>query len=177
MTRIKLSLVFVIIVSCLLCINSSFVSAGGEEFIGKASPEFAAKDLDGNDLDLKSLKGKTVLVNFWGLRCGACIEEMPHLNNLHDKYKDDGLVILGINADGIDGEFLKGPRGMANLPVELKYTAIQDPEMKLIDTFKMEAAPLNIIIDKEGIVRYYHMGYEPGDEKELEEKVAEAIKK
>jgi peroxiredoxin len=161
----------------MVCLNIAVVFGEGEAFVGKATPSFVAKDLDGNELDINSYKGKnTVLINFWGLRCGACIEEMPHLNKLYDDYKDDGLLIFGINADGIDADFLKSPRGMAKLPLELKYTIIEDPDMKLIDLYQMEAAPLNILIDKEGIVQYYHMGYEPGEEKELFDKVKSVIK-
>lgn len=176
MRKNKLLLMFVIVVLSMLSVGSALVFAEGEEFIGKASPEFTAKDLEGNDVVLSSFKGdKVVLVNFWGLRCGACIEEMPHLNDLHDKYGEKGLVVLGINADGIGADFLTSPRGMVNLPHELKYTVIQDPDMKLIDLYKMEAAPLNIIIDREGVVQFYHMGYEPGDETKLEDKVKEVL--
>ncbi|MFC1855265.1 TlpA family protein disulfide reductase [Thermodesulfobacteriota bacterium] len=176
MTRFKSLLVVLVI--CALSLSATFAvaSSEGADFIGKKVPSFVAKDLDGKDVDIKSFEGKPVLVNFWGLRCGACIEEMPHLNNLFDKYTKDGLVILGINTDGIDSEFLKSPRGMANLPAELKYTVIEDPEGKLIDLFKMDAAPLNIIVDKKGNVTFYHVGYEAGDEKILEEKVKEALK-
>jgi thiol-disulfide isomerase/thioredoxin len=176
MFKSKLLLVLTIFTFCLVSFNADVSFAEGDGFVGKAVPAFVATDIDGNEIDIKSFKGKPVLVNFWGLRCGACIEEMPHLNALYDKYSEKGLTILGINADGIGADFLKGPRGMAVLPHEMKYTIIQDADMKLIDVFKMEAAPLNILVDKEGIVRFYHMGFEPGDEKVLEEKVAEVIK-
>lgn len=177
MSRIRFSLVLVTFILCLVTFSTQVVFAEGEDFIGKPAPSFKVKDIDGNELDINSYKGKnTVLINFWGLRCGSCIEEMPHLNELYDKHKGNGLLILGVNADGIDADFLKSPRGMVNLPLELKYTIIQDPDMKLIDIFKMEAAPLNILIDKKGIVRYYHMGYEPGEEKDLFEKVESVIK-
>lgn len=167
----------VIVLTVLLVVLSAVVAfAEGEDFVGKPVPSIKLKDLDGNEKDISEYKGKTVLINFWGLRCGSCIEEMPHLNGLHDKYKDKGLVILGINADGIDGDFIKGPKGVVNLPVSLKYTLIQDAEMKHIDTFKMEAAPLNILIDTEGVVQFYHSGYEPGDETKLDEKIGSVIK-
>ena len=178
MLRIKSSFVALIVMFCLCCTGVAVCSAEDEiakEFIDKPVPAISLKDIDGNVTDIASYKGKAVLINFWGLRCGSCIDEMPHLNKLYDDYKDKGLVILGVNADGIDGEFLKGPRGMTNLPLELKYTIIEDIEMTLIDTFKMEAAPLNILIDKEGIVKFYHMGYEPGDEKKLEAAVKASL--
>lgn len=52
---------------------------------------------------LADLRGKVVLLDFWGVWCAACIEEMPHLFELHDKYHDKGLVIIGIHQDAGDG--------------------------------------------------------------------------
>ncbi len=178
--QFRLLVATVVVAFSLICLSALTVSAQdfgkAEDFVGKAVPAFKAKDLDGNEINIASFKGKNVvLINFWGLRCGSCIDEMPHLNDMYDDLKDKGLVILGINADGIDGEFLKGPRGMVKLPMQLKYTILQDPGMKLIDLFKMEAAPLNILIDKNGIVQYYHMGYEEGDEKKLKAKVESVL--
>ena len=178
MSQMKSFLAVLVVVACLLCVGipSVFAEDIGAEFVGKATPAFTIKDLDGNEIDINSYKDKnSVLINFWGLRCGSCIEEMPHLNAIHDKYKDKGLVIIGVNADGVNGEFLNGPRGIKNLPEKLKYLLVQDPDMKLVDIFKMEAAPLNIMINKKGIVTFYHMGYEEGDEKALEDAVKVAI--
>ncbi len=170
-------IVIIVVMFVLLCFLNTSVFAEGDAFLNKAIPSFVGKYLDGTDVDINSFKGnKVVLINFWGIRCGSCIDEMPHLNVLYEKYKDQGFVILGINADGVDSDFLTGPKGMRNLPLTIKYPVIIDPDMKLVDLLKMEAAPLNVLIDKNGIVRFYHVGYEQGDEKKLEERIKAVLK-
>ena len=64
---------------------------------GKAPPAIEMADLNGKQVDLKALRGKVVLVDFWASWCGPCKHEMPVLQSLHEKYAEQGLVIVGIN--------------------------------------------------------------------------------
>jgi peroxiredoxin len=61
------------------------------------APDFTLKDMDDNVYTLSELKGKVVLVNFWATWCGPCRMEIPEFNELHKKYSDEDLVILGIS--------------------------------------------------------------------------------
>ena len=136
-------------------------------FVGKPSPAFVAQDIAGTPVASAKLfaGGKVVVLNFWGLRCGACLAEIPSLNDLHERYKDR-IVLLGVNNDGVDGPFLARQIGKMNL--KINYTVLPDPEMKLVDLFKMTVAPLTLVVDQKGTVRYQHVDYAPGDEKALE---------
>ena len=76
------------------------------EFSGECDPNakpanlnFTLKDLGGRDVKLSSYKGKVILLNFWATWCGPCKIEIPWFNEFHQKYKDRGLVVLGISAD------------------------------------------------------------------------------
>ena len=60
------------------------------------APDFTLADLDGNWVSLSELKGKVVLLNFWGTWCGPCRREIPAFIKLTEKYKKDGLEIVGI---------------------------------------------------------------------------------
>jgi thiol-disulfide isomerase/thioredoxin len=53
--------------------------------------------LDGETFKLEDNKGKVVLINLWAIWCGPCIKEMPHLNEMQEKYKDKDFIILGLN--------------------------------------------------------------------------------
>jgi thiol-disulfide isomerase/thioredoxin len=64
-----------------------------------ANLNFTLKDLGGRDVKLSSYKGKVILLNFWATWCGPCKIEIPWFNEFHQKYKDRGLVVLGISAD------------------------------------------------------------------------------
>ena len=60
------------------------------------APDFTLANLDGDWVTLNELKGKVVLLNFWGTWCGPCRQEIPAFINLTEKYKKDGLEIVGI---------------------------------------------------------------------------------
>jgi len=140
------------------------VSAPGPELTEATqyprAPATSFEYMDGSTNTLADYLGKSVvLVNFWGLRCQNCIEEMPFLERLHNKYGSRGLVILGINTDGVDSALLK--KFMPQLPVKVSYPIVIDPEFALADAYQMMAAPLTVVIAKDGTVRYRHEGYEP----------------
>jgi len=127
------------------------------------APDPGFTHMDGSRTTLADYEGKNVLiVNFWGLRCQNCIEEMPFLERLNNKYGSKGLVILGVNTDGVDEKLL--PKFMPQLPVKVSYPIIVDPSFALADAYQMMAAPLTIVIAKDGTIRYRHEGYEPSIE-------------
>src|SRR5690348_8172419 len=66
---------------------------------GKGAPELTLMDLDDKDVSLSQYKGKVVLVNFWATWCEACKLEIPWLIEMHKKYGQRGLVILGVSMD------------------------------------------------------------------------------
>ncbi len=74
----------------------------GTELRGKAAPQFALTALDGKKVSLAELKGKPVVVNFWATWCGPCKLEMPWFQEFSEKYKKDGLVVLGLSQDDLE---------------------------------------------------------------------------
>jgi len=165
----------VFLLSALLSVSAFADSPGkGGNFVGKPSPEFEAADLNGAKIASRMIlkSGKAIVLNFWGLRCSACIMEMPHINALKNKYADR-VQVLGINVDGIGGGILSAQ--IAKMKIDIGYTVVPDPDFKMVDMFKMGAAPLTIIIDAGGVVRYRHEGYEDGDEIRIEEALIGAL--
>ena len=66
--------------------------------VGYTAPELTLTDLEGNEIRLSELRGKPVLVNFWAVWCGFCRIELPEMQEVYQEYKDDGFVILAIDA-------------------------------------------------------------------------------
>ena len=69
------------------------------ELWGKPVTDFSATDLDGNPISLQGYRGKVVLLDFWGVWCGFCIDEMPNLKKVYATYKDQGFDIIGVSLD------------------------------------------------------------------------------
>jgi cytochrome c biogenesis protein CcmG, thiol:disulfide interchange protein DsbE len=120
--------------------------------IGTAAPDFAVQDAD-HKIALSDLHGKVVVLNFWATWCSPCVEEMPSLVQLQQRFKDKGVTVLGISID-VDGDayhkFLKD--------YKIDFPTVRDPDQKtssLYGTFKW---PETYIIDRNGIVRRKFIG-------------------
>ncbi len=142
---------------------------GDAESVGTQASEFAGKTVDGKDFALSDLRKESeiVVLNFWGLRCGACIEEMPHLAGIAGEFRGKGVTVVGVNVDGADPALLK--ELMDGKKMEPGYVIVADPEFRIAEAYKMSAAPLTVIIDRKGAVRFRHENYAPGDEKKIRE--------
>ncbi len=142
-------------------------SEEADEWVGKPAPAFQLQDLDGQPLNLAELTGKKVVwLNFWGLRCGPCVRELPALQKINDAYGSKGLLIIGLNADGVDAAFIRAQLAARE---DLKAAGVTfplapDPDFAVIDAYGLMGAPLNVIIDRAGVIQYRHEGYEDGDE-------------
>jgi len=152
--------------------SSSVLWAGsvtvGKPGVGDAAPLFSTDDIDGTRtvLDEALKSGKVVLLNFWGLRCSACIEEIGYLNPMYEKYKGKGVLFLGVNVDGVSSDVLKKSiPALSNIP---RFPVLPDPDFKISDLYNMLATPLSFVIGRDGKIVYRHDDFKPGDEKELE---------
>ncbi|MEW6488647.1 MAG: TlpA disulfide reductase family protein [Thermodesulfobacteriota bacterium] len=138
------------------------------EWVGKAAPPFEMEDLNGNPLKLTELLGrkKVVWLNFWGLRCSPCILELPALETIYRQYEARGLELIAVDTDGVDAEFIRKQIDAREdlKPLRASFPVAPDPEFAVIDAYGLMGAPLNMIIDKKGVIRFRHEGYEPGDE-------------
>ena len=141
---------------------------------GDKAPEFVAKDLTGKQLKLSTYAGKNVvLLNFWGLRCGACLEEMPYLEEIHKKLSGNGLVTLGVDTDGVDAQTVIDT--LAEVGVAVSYPLLTDEEFLVTDAYTNFLVPLTIVIDTGGVIRYIHTGFEKGTEKQYEDAARKAL--
>jgi len=158
-----------------LGVPAATASMGDDKFKpGDVAPDFTVKDTKNNDVTLSAFKGaKVVLLNFWGLRCGACLEEMPYLEDISKRYKDKNVVVLGVDTDGVGAEDVNAT--LAELSMTITYPLLLDPEFKVTDTYTNFLVPLTIVIDRKGIVQYIHTGFEKGTEKVYEDAVKKAL--
>lgn len=100
--RTRLVIRFVV---ALLLLAHAGASAAPEPDQAARVPKFKLKSLDGRQVTLDSLKGKVVVINFWGIWCALCHKEMPDVQKLYERYAGDpGVAILTINTDENPGD-------------------------------------------------------------------------
>lgn len=174
MSRSAVALLAALGLVVLLC-GQAAASKLESSLVGKDVPSFQGKDVDGGEVGTEQARkqAQVVVVNFWGLRCGDCIAEIPHLNAIHEKYRDKGVRVWGVNVDGADAEVIR--TGVRGFPVPPAYSLVPDKEFKLMDLFSVMAAPFTVVVSPAGKVVYQHEGFQAGDEKELEEQVRRAL--
>jgi cytochrome c biogenesis protein CcmG/thiol:disulfide interchange protein DsbE len=147
-------------------------AAGG--LIGQPAPDFTvAAVVNGKGkVALGELRGKVVLVDFWGTFCEPCKQSFPKLQDLHTKYGSSGLRIVGISEDDADS---KGEIPAFASSLGAKFTLGWDEDKSLARSYKPPTMPSSFLIDRKGVVRYVHAGYHDGDELHVDKEIKELL--
>jgi len=168
------------IVMLLLALVSLPPSSGGmlgaseKPEVGDDAPKFIAPLLDGSDFDLGPHIGqKAVLLDFWSIYCVSCVQEMPKLVDIYNRYKDQGFLAVGVDLDSFGTK--RVVKFVEGLDFQIPYPIVIDKQRQVATKFGVSVLPTTIVINRQGKVSFYHVGYAPGDEAKIEEKVKEAL--
>ncbi|CAD6532577.1 thioredoxin family protein [Paraburkholderia sabiae] len=132
----------------------------------RAAPEFTGIDqwLNSQPLTLQQLRGKVVLVDFWTYTCINCVHTLPHVEKLYEKYKDQGLVVVGVHTPEYAFERETKKVRAAIAEYGLKYPVAQDNSYATWNAYGNQYWPAAYLIDKQGHVVYSHFGEGDYDE-------------
>ncbi len=132
------------------------------------------KWFNSNPLTIASLHGKVVLVDFWTYTCINCIRTLPYIKSWNEKYKDKGLVIIGVHTP--EFEFEKNPDNVekALKDFQITYPVMQDNNYDTWNAYENQYWPAKYLIDKNGKVRMTHFG--EGNYDETEKQIQELLK-
>jgi len=128
---------------------------------GGATPTLKLRDLQDRSVDLASMKGRVVLINFWATWCEPCREEMPALERLREKLKGRSFELVTVNfgeSGGTVNRFLEKIK--VSLPVLL------DPMKDAADAWKVRGLPMTFLVDATGTTRYWSFGEQDWSEGE-----------
>lgn len=140
-----------------------------KEMVNEPAPEFRLEDLDGNQVSLASLKGKTVILDFWATWCGPCIGSFPGMKRAVEKHKDDPTVtFLFVNTWEREEDREKNARDYIT-ENEYPFRVLLDTEDKVVEAFQVRGIPTKFVIDKNGNIRFTKIGYDGNDETMIKE--------
>ena len=132
------------------------------------APDFAGIErwINSEPLKIEQLRGKVVLVDFWTYTCINCIRTLPYLKEWDKKYRDKGLVIVGVHTPEFDFEKKYENVLKAVNDYQLKYAVAQDNNYATWSVYQNRYWPHKFLIDIDGYIRYDHIGEGNYDETE-----------
>ena len=134
--------------------------------VGARLPEIGLIDLNGKRVDLAALRGKVVVVDFLASWCAPCKQEMPILDRLYKKYRERGLVVIGVSVD----QELTNLRDLLK-QVKVTFPVVHDKAHAVADRYKPARMPSSYVIDRNGVVRHVHGGFRADDAAKIEAEV------
>jgi peroxiredoxin len=120
---------------------------------GAFAPEFALKSVSGDTVHLSDFRGKVVLVNFWAVWCPPCLQEMPAIQNVHENYGEQ-VVVLGVNTGDTRQDAL---RFMDDLG--LSFDVVLDSNYEVENLYRVRGLPSTFFIDPNGVIQIQHIGF------------------
>lgn len=124
---------------------------------GNLAPDFVLPTIDGKQLSLASLRGKYVVIDFWGSWCGWCIKGMPEMKKYYEKYKDKGLEILGIDCNDTEEKWKAAVERNALPWLHVRNTSDTD----VAALYGVRGFPTKLVIDKDGKIVKVVEGEDP----------------
>jgi thiol-disulfide isomerase/thioredoxin len=127
--------------------------------VGKPAPGFQIPAVSRavGDVSLEQYRGKVVLLDFWATWCGPCLAIMPHIDELQKKYRDKGLVVIGITTE--DPKVVDGWKESTGRTVS--YELLADLSAQANRDYGVTNLPTTVLIGRDGKVRHVEVGADP----------------
>jgi peroxiredoxin len=161
-------------VSSLAACGTETATGAGAKTSSASASDFTTRDIGGKTVRLSDHLGKEVIfIDFWATYCEPCRAEFPHIQKMYDAHKSNGFVVLAISMDG--------PETIATVPqiagsYNVTFPVLLDEDSSIASMYNpKKSAPLSILIDKTGKIVRVREGYNPGDEKLVEDDVVKLL--
>ncbi|MCP4250124.1 MAG: TlpA family protein disulfide reductase [bacterium] len=136
--------------------------------VGDAAPNWMLQDTAGKPHALDHYRGQVVVLDFWAVWCGPCIEVSPHMQALHERFADRGVAVLGIHYNDVGDP--------AAYQAEHGYTfPVMHGGKHVADRYGVSMIPTVIIIGRDGLIIHRQTGFTEGDEKQWIELIEQQL--
>ena len=140
-------------VGVLLLVRAGTGPSDGRVAVGQPAPAIVGTTLDGTAFDLASLRGKPVIVNFWGPGCVPCRDEFPLFESKETEHAADGFTVVGVLTD----DPVEPARDfMAQYGAD--WATVVDPDKAIKSAYRVAARPQTYFVDRSGVVRSIQIG-------------------
>jgi thiol-disulfide isomerase/thioredoxin len=163
-----------IVLALVLAISALWLSQSQGYTTGQPAPEFTNDTwVNSEPLRLTELKGKVLLVEFWTFGCYNCQNVEPYVKSWHDKFKDRGLVVIGVHSPEFGHErVLKNVRNYVR-EHSIQYAVAIDNDYTTWNSYRNHYWPAIYLIDKKGVIRYMRIG--EGDYDQTEKQIRDLL--
>lgn len=171
---LKLMLLEKITFAFILVIFSFFTFAQDSEGLRKG-PNFKLENLNGDMVELNTELGSgPVLLSFWATWCKPCLEELAEYKKIYNEFKDQGFKMYAISTD--DEKTVAKVKPLVSSK-NYNFPVLLDTNSETARLYYAQAMPYSVILDKDGLIIYSHLGYMKGDEIKVRDKISEQLKK
>ncbi|WP_100610703.1 TlpA family protein disulfide reductase [Confluentibacter lentus] len=149
--------------------EESIIAELRKKMIDEEAPDFTLTNLNNEEVTLSSLKGKTVIIDFWATWCGPCIQSFPAMQTAVNKYKDDPNVVFLFVDTWENGtpeqntknvtNFIKNNKYSFNVLFDTKTSDEPDSPYKVVEDYKVSGIPTKFIIGTDGKIKFKSVGY------------------
>lgn len=131
----------------------------GPEKDRAAAPEFASGTwINSEPLTLTKLRGRVVVVEFWTFACYNCRNTLPFVKRWDERYRDKGLTVVGVHSPELDEERVLENVRRETASLGIRYPVVTDNDYTTWKAYKVEAWPTIFVLDKQGHIRWSHVG-------------------
>ena len=145
-----------------LLMLESFCCAPEAVATNPLAPNYALRDINGEEYRLSEHRGEIIVLTFWAPWCNPCMAELPHLNRIDKNYEDRDVNVVAVSIDAA--------RHISKVKAYVKsrkyaFTTLIDRDTTVVSQYNpSKAIPYTVVIDRQGRIVHFHTGYANGDE-------------
>ncbi len=144
--------------------------------VDEVAPEWTLKDLEGKSVSLASLKGRIVVLDFWGSWCGPCRRELPHFEALYGRYREK-VAFLSVNVEMEKSEEAHLEKARAFIAQNhYSFPVLPDHDGVAVNAHGISSYPTLLLIGPDGRIRYRNIGYREGFDEIIAAQLADLMK-